>query len=113
MGLQMSRARLLWCIALAVARFKEIRAGEGSRFAKEVGAMSLMHEAIIAEKWGLRLTVDQMAETLGIARNTIYNQIAAGKFKVPTYVDGGKRYADYRDLAAYLDQHRASASSQV
>lgn len=70
--------------------------------------MSLLHEAIIAEKYGLRLTVEQMAEALNLARNTIYNQIAAGTFKVRTYVDGGKRYCDYRDLAAYLDQVRES-----
>lgn len=66
--------------------------------------MSLLHEAIVAEKYGLRLTVDQMADALGLARNTIYNQIAQGTFKVKTYVDGGKRYADYRDLASYLDE---------
>lgn len=75
--------------------------------------MSLLHQAIIAEKYGLRLTVDQMAEALGLARNTIYNQIAAGTFKVKTYVDGGKRYCDYRDLAEYLDSLRAHAETQV
>ena len=70
--------------------------------------MSLLHEAIIAEKYGLRLTVEQMADALNLARNTIYNQIAAGTFKVPTYVDGGKRFCDYRDLASYLDRVRES-----
>lgn len=73
--------------------------------------MSLLHEAIVAEKYGLRLTVDQIADALGLARNTIYNQIAQGTFKVKTYVDGGKRYADYRDLAAYLDEVRAHATT--
>ena len=73
--------------------------------------MSLLHEAIIAEKYGLRLTVDQMADALGLARNTIYNQIAQGTFKVRTYVDGGKRFADYRDLAKYLDEVRAGATT--
>ena len=72
--------------------------------------MSLLHEAIVAEKYGLRLTVDQMADALNLARNTIYNQIAADKFMVKTYVDGGKRYCDYRDLAAYLDSVRGAAS---
>lgn len=71
--------------------------------------MSLLHEAIIAEKYGLRLSVDQIADALGLARNTIYNQIAQGTFRVKTYVDGGKRYADYRDLAAYLDEARGHA----
>ena len=75
--------------------------------------MSLLHEAIIAEKYGLRLTVDQMADALGLARNTIYNQIAQGTFRVRTYVDGGKRFADYRDLAKYLDEVRAGAKGDA
>lgn len=69
--------------------------------------MSLLHEAIIVEKYGLRLTVDQVADALGLAAQTIYNRIAKGEFKVPTYIDGGKRFCDYRDLAAYLDQARS------
>lgn len=65
--------------------------------------MSLLHEAIVAEKYGLRLTIQQLGEALCLAPQTIYNQIAKGQFKVPTYVDGGKRYCDYRSLASYLD----------
>ena len=75
--------------------------------------MSLLHEAIIAEKYGLRLTMDQTAEALGLARNTIYNQIARGEFRVKSYLDGGKRWVDYRDLAAYFDSTRASATTQA
>ncbi len=71
--------------------------------------MSLLHEAIIAEKYGLRLTVEQIGDALNLASQTIYNRIAKGQFSLPTYVDGGKRFADYRDLAAYLDSHRASS----
>lgn len=69
--------------------------------------MSLLHEAIIVEKFGLRLTVQQLGEALNLAPQTIYNQIAKGEFKVPTYVDGKQRWCDYRDLAAYLDSVRA------
>ena len=72
--------------------------------------MSLLHEAIIAERYGLRLTVEQLADALNLATNTVRNQIANGTFKVPTYVDGGKRWTDYRDLAAYLDSVRSRAS---
>ena len=53
--------------------------------------MSLLHEAIIAEKYGLRLTIEQLAEALGLAKNTIYNQIANGSFGVKTYLDGRRR----------------------
>lgn len=71
--------------------------------------MSLMTAAIVAEQYGLRLTMDQLAQALGLARNTIYNQIAGGSFAVPTYTDGGKRWADYRDVANYVDECRARA----
>lgn len=68
--------------------------------------MSLLHEAIVAEKYGLRLTIEQLGKALCLAPQTIYNKIAKGEFMVPTYVDGGKRYSDYRDVAAYLDSCR-------
>ena len=73
--------------------------------------MSLLHEAIVVEKYGLRLTVEQLGQALCLVPQTIYNKIAKGEFKVPTYVDGGKRYSDYRDVAAYLDSLRASSQA--
>lgn len=73
--------------------------------------MSLLHEAIIAEKYGLRLTIEQLGEALSLKPQTIYNKIAKGEFKVLTYVEGGKRYCDYRDLAKYLDEMRATAKA--
>ena len=72
--------------------------------------MSLLHEAIVVEKFGLRLSMDQLAAALGVARNTIYNQIAAGTFTVPTYLEGKTRWADYRDVARYLDECRDRAT---
>ena len=73
--------------------------------------MSLLHEAIVAEKYGLRLTVEQLGKALSLAPQTIYNKIAKGEFKVPTYVDGGKLYSDYRDVAAYLDSFRPTTQA--
>ena len=46
--------------------------------------MSLLHEAIVAEKYGLRLTIDQLGKALCLAPQTIHNRIAKGEFKVPT-----------------------------
>lgn len=74
---------------------------------------SLITQAILADKYGPRLSMEQVAEVLGIARNSIYNKVAAGTFEIPTYVDGNKRFADFRDVAAYLDDCRARASVQV
>ena len=68
--------------------------------------MSLLHQAMIFERYGPRLTMEQLGEALGLATQTVYNQVAKGTCKVKTYVDGGKRFADYRDLAAYLDSVR-------
>jgi hypothetical protein len=73
--------------------------------------MSLMTEAIVADKYGLRLGMDELSQALKMARNTIYNQIAAGTFRVPTYLDGGKRWADYRDVASYVDACQARAKA--
>lgn len=53
--------------------------------------MSLMTQAIVSDKYGLRMTMAQLADAIGLAKQTIYNQIAKGEFKVKTYVDGGQR----------------------
>ena len=71
--------------------------------------MSIVTQAIIADKYGLRLTVDQLGECIGLASNTIYNKLAKGEFKLPTYMEGGKRFCDYRDVADYLDSCRKRA----
>lgn len=73
--------------------------------------MSLLTQVIVAEKYGPRLTLDQLAEVLGMAKNTIYNQTSAGTFPIPTYIDGNKRFADYRDVATYLDSCRERAKT--
>ena len=72
--------------------------------------MSLLTQAYLLEKYGPRLSVDQLAEVLGIPAGSIYNLVSASRFEVPTYVDGKRRWADYRDVATYLDACRAKAS---
>jgi hypothetical protein len=46
-----------------------------------------------------------------LSKGAIYNQISANTFPVETYLDGGKRWADYRDVAAHLDRCREFARS--
>ena len=70
---------------------------------------SLLTQAYLLESYGPRLTVEQLASVLHMARNTVYNQVASGTFAVSTYVDGNKRFADYRDVATYLDHCRERA----
>jgi predicted DNA-binding transcriptional regulator AlpA len=70
---------------------------------------SLITQMIIAERYGPRLNTDQLAECLGLSKGGVYNQISAGTFPVATYVDGGKRWADFRDVASHLDNCREQA----
>ena len=72
--------------------------------------MSLFTQALIAERFGLRLSVEQLSEVLGLTKGAIYNQISAGTFPVKTYLDSGKRWADYRDVASHLDRCRELAT---
>lgn len=65
--------------------------------------MSLVTQAFIVERYGLRLSTDQLAEVLGISKATLYNQVSAGTLPVVTYLDCGKRFADYRAVAEHLD----------
>jgi len=71
--------------------------------------MSIITQAFVFERYGPRLDIEQLAEVLGLEKKTLYNQVSAGTCKVKTYVDGGKRFADYRDVAEHFDAMRALA----
>lgn len=71
--------------------------------------MSLLTQVIVAEKYGLRLSMEQLAEVLAVEKTTLYNKVSAGTCPVPTYVDGNKRWADHRDVAKHFDDMRATA----
>lgn len=71
--------------------------------------MSLLTQAWLLEKYGPRLNVDQLAEVLQIGRSTIHNEVGAGTFQIPTYLDRRTRFADIRDVATYLDACREHA----
>jgi len=68
--------------------------------------MSFLSQAYLLERYGPRLNMQDLAKVLGIAHGTLRNRQSAGTLKVPTYVDGGTRFADYRDVAEYLDSCR-------
>jgi hypothetical protein len=72
--------------------------------------MSLMTQAMIFERYGPRLNVEQLAEVLQITKGALYNQLSAKTCPIKTYLDSGKRWADYRDVAAHLDAMRALAA---
>lgn len=70
---------------------------------------SLITQMFVAEKYGLRLGIEQLAEVLKITTRALYNQISSGKCKVRTYLDGAKRWADYCDVAEHIDARREMA----
>jgi DNA-directed RNA polymerase specialized sigma24 family protein len=72
--------------------------------------MSLIQLAYLIEHYGLRLNMDQLAQVLGIEKQTVMHRVSKGALGIPTYVDGKHRYADARDVAAYFDSMRAAAA---
>lgn len=45
---------------------------------------SLVTQMIVADRYGPRLSVEQLSECLGISKGAVYNQVSAGTFPVPT-----------------------------
>lgn len=74
---------------------------------------SLVTQMIVAERYGPRLSMEQLAQVMGMSKGSIYNQVSAGTFPITTYVDGGKRWADYRDVAEHLDRCREEARASI
>ena len=74
--------------------------------------MSLMTQAFLLEKFGSpSLSMEQLGPLLGIDGKTASNKASAGILGIPTVVRGGKRWADYRDVAAYFDAEREKAAA--
>ena len=73
---------------------------------------SLVLQACVFEVYGARLDTKALAKVLNLAEGTVRNKISDGSFPVPTYLDNGTRYADFRDVAQHLEHCRALASSQ-
>lgn len=57
----------------------------------------------------LRLSLDEVCEAIGYARQTAYNELSLGHFPVPMQKCAGKWVADIRDVAQFLDDERAAA----
>ncbi len=72
--------------------------------------MSLVTEMFLVEKYGLRLNLIQLSEVVGIKPSSIRSAINLGSFPIPTYLEMNKRYADYRDVAAYFEACKERAA---
>lgn len=71
--------------------------------------MSLLAQMVLIEKYGLRVDLERLAEILETTPPNLRRKISDATFEIPTYIDGGKRWADIRDVAEYLDQRRQQA----
>jgi hypothetical protein len=75
--------------------------------------MSFLHQAWLLDRYGPRLNLEQLAEVLDMAKGSLSNRIYRGEIDLPTYLDGGRRFADVRDVAEYLDRMRQSAETRA
>lgn len=68
----------------------------------------------LLDKYGPRLTTDDLAEVLKTSAQNIRKDICREKFPIPTFkVKNGRRaprYADYRDVAAHINASSGRAS---
>ena len=75
--------------------------------------MSFLTTAYLLERFGPRLGMDDIAEVLGMSKGTLHNRVYRGEIDLVTYLDGGTRYADVRDMASYLDLMRGRGASRA
>lgn len=73
--------------------------------------MSILTQMVLIEKYGIRVDLEGLASILDTTAANLRRRISEGTLTIPTYVDGGRRWADVRDVAEYLDAMRASARS--
>ncbi|RQR94546.1 hypothetical protein DIE04_19010 [Burkholderia sp. Bp8994] len=57
----------------------------------------------------LVLSLDEVCEAIGYAKQTAYNEICAGRFPIPMQKRANKWVADIRDVAQFLDDERMAA----
>lgn len=71
--------------------------------------MSILSQMVLIEKHGLRVDLEALASILDTSAANLRRRISEGTMTIPTYVDGGKRWADTRDVADYFDTMRQTA----
>jgi len=60
-----------------------------------------------------RLGMDEIADLMGVSIATARNQMYSGRLPIPTYKEGGRVFADIRDVAEYLDKMRETARTNA
>ena len=65
---------------------------------------------LMAQYGKTRLNMEELATVLGYQTSTLHNMISSKTCPVPTYKEGKNRWADVRDVGAYLDAMRRQAA---
>jgi hypothetical protein len=60
----------------------------------------------------MHLSIGELCDAIGYAKQTAYNEISAGRFPIPMQKRAGKLMADIRDVAEYLDREREQARAK-
>lgn len=58
----------------------------------------------LTQRYGLTMTMDDLAAVLKISRGSIYNAISAEQFPIPTYRIGKHRLAKTADVAKLFEE---------
>lgn len=75
--------------------------------------MKLATRAMIADKYGMRVTMDQLAKILDVTPHTVYHLIGTGELPIRTYKEGKRRFASYEAVADYLDAKDEEAAREM
>jgi hypothetical protein len=75
--------------------------------------MKLTTRSMIVDKYGMRVTMDQLAEILDVTPHTIYNLIGTNELPIRTYKEGKRRFASYEAVADYLDAKDDEAAKEM
>lgn len=59
----------------------------------------------LLNKYGVRLTLNEVSEILKIPINTLYNKRNKQELPFKTYKDGLRVYADTKDIANHLENN--------
>lgn len=71
--------------------------------------VSILAQMVLIEKHGLRVDLEGLASILDTTPPNLRRMISAHTLQIPTYIDGGRRWADVRDVADYFDLRRQEA----
>ena len=74
--------------------------------------MSLATQMMIADRYGVLLDIEDLADLLGYEPRYIQNLIYSDKLGIPTSKIGARTVAHYADVAAYVDSIRDAMKAQ-